>query len=118
MGGIRIGKVGKVRDIINVEGNVYLDGEGPRGLETIVREVLQSDDPASVVELLKRLDAAAMESDAALTRERITAEAERQLETAHPPRPVAEAVRTVAQGAAGGVVSQGIFLALRGVFGF
>lgn len=117
MSGIRIGRA-KIGNVVNIEGNVYLRASGA-GLEAAVGQVLASRDPDEVSRLLEQLDSEARGEDHDdLTVERVAAEAERQLENARPPTPVAERVASIAQGAAGGVISQGVFLALRGIFGF
>lgn len=115
MGGINIKKA-KIGNVVNIEGNVVIRADGSLDIPSIVRAALTAADPSIAVAILRQLDDAARETGVAP--QEIEAEATRQLEMSHPSRPVAEAVATVAQGAAGGVVSQGIFLALRGIFGF
>jgi hypothetical protein len=116
MGGINIGRATIRGNVINIEGNVVVRADGTLDIPSIVRAVLTATNASTAVERLGQLDAIVRE--AGVPREQIESEAAKQLESSKPPRPVADAVAGVAQGAAGGVVSQGVFAALRAIFGF
>lgn len=121
MGGVRI-KNAEIGVFNNFEAPVSVHGDVvDTSIETLVREVLAVSDPARAAELARRLDAQLACSVEPVTAEMVEAEARRQLEddpeAPGARKPVADALGTVATGAAGGVLSQGLWFALRGLLG-
>jgi hypothetical protein len=117
MSGIWIGRA-KVKTMVNVEGDLYIDRDEGLRLGQAIEQLLATDDSESARHLLHELNAKAARGDSQLSVEDVAAETERQLERDAPSRQTAERIANVAQGAAGGVISQGVVLAIRGYFGF
>jgi hypothetical protein len=122
MGDINIGKARIRGGIVNVDRSVTVGGSlvvtaaGTPDVAAIVAAVLRSTEADDAQRLLAELDELAGRSG--IPRSRVEQEASKQLAASVPPAAVVETVRAVATGAAGGVVSQGIFAVLRSALGF